>query len=149
MQYAEVRGVHGRLDELEPVAVDPLNRRHDLRLCGQLDEFELVKRGRRSFAEEHPEDATRFAHRIVIHADAAAEALLVHGLRRNLEALAFSAVLPAVEDASQRIIFVTAQSQRDASMRATFIKESYLSIVNAERDVVVAQQTNPKWRAAG
>src|SRR5262245_561193 len=98
--------------------------------------------------EVGPDDLARFACRISLDRDL----VVVRGAGRHvrkLDAPAVHVVLPAVIDAAQPALFVAAEEQVRAAVRALGLDQAHAALRIAERDQLLAEQLHADRRAIG
>ena len=89
-----------------------------------------------------PDHAARFMHRVGKNL----QLVLEHAawLARHVDALAVHVELPAVIDATQTPIFVTAEEQRYPPMRAVLVDQADAALRVAKRHEVLAEEAYPQ-----
>jgi hypothetical protein len=144
-----MRGVHRRLNGLQPVEMTDAHRRKHVR--GRVEPHELeVGKGRRiAGSEVHPHDPGRLVHRIVVQADLRAETVVIEGLGRDLDAAAGDVVFPTVEDTAQGVFLIAGERQRDPAVWAGLVEEADAAVGRTKSDEVLAEQARPDGCTVG
>ena len=73
--------------------------------------------------------------------------LVLRRLVELIDAVAFDVEFPAVIDAAQPAFLVAPEEQRDAAMRAEFVDQADAAVAVAERDEILAEQSDAHRRA--
>jgi hypothetical protein len=148
MQNRRVRGVDAALERLEPVALLD-HFRHVAVGCRRLRPGELGQ-GRLEIRRAHvrPDDAAQLDRGIGRLADLVLEGELFR-LVHHVHAAAADVELPAVVDAPQPALLVTAEEQRGAPMRAELFEESDAPLGVTKGHQVLAEELDAHGRAVG
>src|SRR5256714_3001955 len=136
-----MRGVDAALQCLQPVAF--LDDLADMAaFCRNLRPGKFG-RGRHLVgrAEIGPDEATELDRRIGSDVDVLLE-LVLRRLIELVEAIAFDVELPAVIDAPETTFLVASEEQRHPAMRAEFVDQTDPAVAVAERDEILAEQSD-------
>lgn len=99
--------------------------------------------------QKNPEQAAALEGRIVIELDARRGLGRTVTLRGDIDHLARDVEFPAMEDATQRAIFIAGEHQRDTAMRTSLVEKANTTVGSAESDIVLAEQAHAFGCAVG